>query len=200
MRAIYLVRHGETDWNRERRLQGITDVPLNGAGLAQAHRLAKHFRYVRISVVFTSPLSRARQTARIVSQPGNWPVVAEDDLREIDHGMWTGMTTRVLARRFPEKFAIWRSRPDRLRLSTGEELQQVYRRATRFLSGIMGMKLTGNVLIVSHGVINALLMCAALQVPVARVWDFPQPNGCVNILRFRERRLTAHEGPTDVSD
>lgn len=142
MWAIYLVRHGETDWNRELRLQGITDVPLNRAGLAQAHRLAKRFRHLRISVVFTSPLSRARQTARVVCRAANWPVVAEDDLREIDHGMWTGMSTRAIARRFPDDFAIWRSRPDRLRLSTGEELQAVYRRATRFLSEIMGMKLS----------------------------------------------------------
>lgn len=191
--AIYLIRHGETEWNRAQRLQGTQDVPLNGTGLAQARRLASRFRDLRVSAVLSSPLARARETALIISQRRQWPVVTEDNLREIDHGAWTGMGVRTVARQHPDEHAIWRLSPDRLRPSTGETLQEAYRRAVGVLSRTLRTGFCGDVVVVSHGVINALLLCAVLEVPISRVWEFPQPNGAVNAIQFRGRRVVAIE-------
>jgi broad specificity phosphatase PhoE len=197
---LYLLRHAETDWNRGQRLQGTTDVPLNEAGTVQARRLAERFREVRLSAVFTSPLARARHTALIVSQVRELSTLIEGDLREIDHGIWTGMTSGTIARRFPDEFAIWRFLPDRLQLSSGERLQEAYRRAVGFLSRLLRMRVDGNVLIVSHGVINALLICAVLGMPLERIWELPQPNGCLHVLRFRNRQVVDCKEIKNVAD
>jgi broad specificity phosphatase PhoE len=86
--TVYLIRHGETHWNRKHRLQGILDVPLNCAGLSQARRLSQRPRRLTIGSIYTSPLLRARHTSLEMRSDQPWPVVADDDLREIDHGSW----------------------------------------------------------------------------------------------------------------
>ena len=190
---LYLIRHGETGWNRVQRLQGLRDVPLNGRGVRQARRLADQFRDVPIAAVFSSPLARARQTASLISGRGQWPVVIEDDLREIDHGSCTGMRVRAVARKFPDGHAGWRWSPDRFAPVTGESLQEVYRRAIRVFLRILSMGLRGDVAVVSHGVINALLLCAAEDLPIARVWEFSQLNGGANVLRLQGCRVVSVE-------
>lgn len=105
MGAIYLIRHGETDWNRETRLQGITDVPLNWAGIAQGRDLVGRLRRVHAGRIFTSPLRRARQTSTILHRAGGWPVIVDHELREIDHRVWTGLTLNEISQRFHLGFA-----------------------------------------------------------------------------------------------
>jgi probable phosphoglycerate mutase len=187
---IYLVRHGETNWNRDRRLQGILDVGLNEAGIRQGRRLARRLSSLRGLKVYTSPLSRALHTAALLqSHMRDCPVIVEPRLREIDHGVWTSLTLGRITRDFPEKFERWQLRPDRLRPRGGESLQEAYRRAAGFLHGITETSSGGDILIVSHGVINALLVCAALGAPLARLWDLPQPNTHVTVLRVEGRKV-----------
>jgi broad specificity phosphatase PhoE len=92
MTTLLLVRHGETDWNRERRYQGHADEPLNDAGRAQAEQLAVSLRDERFAAVYTSDLRRAAETAAIVATALRLPVEAEPRLREIDVGSWQGLT------------------------------------------------------------------------------------------------------------
>lgn len=195
MTRIYLVRHGETDWNRARRLQGILNVELNEAGITQGRQLAKRLSGLRALKVYTSPLSRALHTATLIqSCVRGCPVIADPRLREIDHGAWTGMTVSRITRDFPDEFERWQLRPDRLRLRSGESLQEAYRRSSGFLRGIMAASLRGDVLIVSHGIINALLICAALRAPLARLWDFPQPNAHVTVLQIEGQKVLGIKG------
>jgi broad specificity phosphatase PhoE len=196
--AIHLIRHGETDWNRTQRLQGIQDVPLNRRGAVQAWRLAGRFRDLRLSAVFCSPLDRARSTGLVISKCQHCPVVIEDDLREIDHGSWTGMRISTVARKFPDAHAVWRWSPDRYVPSTGEALQEVYRRSSGVLLRIIKLGLSGDVLVVSHGVINALLICAALDLGISRVWGCSQPNGGVTVFRLRGPCVAAVEDLDDA--
>lgn len=194
MATIYLIRHGETDWNREERLQGITDVPLNRAGIAQGLRLAGWLRRVGARYIFTSPLRRTRHTAMILHRAGGWSVTVYDELHEIDHGVWTGMILNEIGQRFPLGLACWHTNPEKLRVENAEPLQQAYSRASRFLLQVIGMVSMGDVVIVSHGVIIALMVCAAMGSPSARVWDFfPQPNACIQAIRIHRRQIAAWE-------
>jgi broad specificity phosphatase PhoE len=191
--TIYLIRHGETDWNREERLQGITDVPLNRAGIAQGGCLAGRLRRVGARCIFTSPLRRAHHTAMILHRAGGWPVIVHDELREIDHGVWTGTTLSELGQRFPLGLACWHTNPEKLRVENAEPLGRAYLRASRFLLQAIGMVSRGDVVVVSHGVIIALMVCAALGSPSARVWDFPQANACIQAARIHRRQIAAWE-------
>jgi broad specificity phosphatase PhoE len=191
--TIYLIRHGETDWNREERLQGITDVPLNRAGIAQGGCLAGRLRRFGVRYILTSPLRRAHHTAMILHRAGGWPVIVHDELREIDHGVWTRMTLGEIGQRFPLGLAWWHSNPEKLRIENAESLGRAYLRASRFLLQAIGMVSRGDVVVVSHGVIIALMVCAALGSPSARVWDFPQANACIQAARIHRRQIAAWE-------
>jgi phosphoserine phosphatase len=196
---IYLLRHGETSWNREQRLQGITDVPLNSFGVRQSQRLTRWFRKTNVAAVITSPLRRARLTADILCRATHPPVLIDSRLREIDHGPWTGSKISRIQRRLPVEFATWRFSPDRLRLPAGETLEAVYRRSSAALSELIAANISGDVLIVSHGVTNALLVCAALGVPLSEICRFSQGNGCLTTLKVNRRQITAVESGIDVA-
>jgi len=187
---IYLVRHGETDWNRDGRLQGILDVRLNEVGIHQGRQIAQRFSSLRALKVYTSPLWRALHTATLLqSHVRDCPVIIEPRLREIDHGVWTGLTMGRITRDFPEEFEGWQLRPDRVRPRGGESLQEPYSRAAGFLHELTETSTGSDVLIVSHGVINALLVCAATGAPLARLWNFPQPNAHVTALRVEGQKV-----------
>lgn len=196
---IYLLRHGETSWNREQRLQGITDVSLNNAGVQQSRRLVRWFQKTNIAGVITSPLHRARHTARILNEGGQRRVAIDDRLREIDHGTWTGWKVGHLERRFPMEFATWRFSPEKLRLPAGETLERVYRRSSGVLSKLIATNIAGDVLVVSHGVVNALLVCAAWGAPLSQVGRFPQGNSRVTVLKVARRQVIAVENEIDAA-
>jgi broad specificity phosphatase PhoE len=108
--TIVLVRHGETDWNRERRYQGHADTPLNEAGRAQARELAEILRPEGVSAVYSSPLRRASETARIIADRLGLEARELEPLREIDVGDWQGLTVDEVRTRFPERADVaWHS-------------------------------------------------------------------------------------------
>jgi broad specificity phosphatase PhoE len=185
---IYLVRHGETDWNRAQRLQGTIDTPLNRIGLAQAHRVADRFRALT-ATVFTSPLARARVTARAIALRSHSALVIDPLLAEIDHGSWAGLTLPTIARAFPGAVIDGHLHADALDVSGGEALAAAYRRVSTTLLELVSVSRAAPVVVVSHGVINALLMCAAVGHAPTRMDQYTQPNGCTYRLQFRRRAL-----------
>jgi broad specificity phosphatase PhoE len=190
---LYLVRHGETDWNRARRLQGILDTPLNSVGVSQARHLADRFRSQTVSAVVTSPLSRAQHTARQIARRTRAAFVVDPLLAEIDHGAWTGLTIPAIARACTDAVIGDHLQPDALDVSDGETLVAAYRRASAVLRRLVAAPAPASLVIVSHGVINALLTCAAVGRAPARINEYPQPNGCTYRLRFRRGVLVTIE-------
>lgn len=190
---IYIVRHGETDWNRAQRLQGTIDTPLNRMGLAQAHHLADRFRTLRGTTVVTSPLARARSTALAITRPNHSAFVVDPLLAEIDHGAWAGRTMSSIAHAFPGLVTNGRLLPEAHDVSGGETLAAAYRRASMAFQRLVAASTAGHVVVVSHGVITALLVCAAVGTDPVHIDQYTQSNGCAYRLRFRRRMLITVE-------
>jgi broad specificity phosphatase PhoE len=187
--VLYLVRHGETDWNREQRLQGTRDIPLNETGVAQAHELAGYFSTLPITCVISSPLVRASQTAAILADACACPVRVEARLQEIDHGSWSGLTLPDIGSRFPALVAHEQLRPEAFDVGGGERLPDVYRRVAEVLADLLSQHEKEHVLVVGHGITLALMSCAANGVDPALFPEHLPPNASGVVLTFSRHTL-----------
>jgi broad specificity phosphatase PhoE len=188
---LYLVRHGETNWNREHRLQGVLDVPLNEAGAAQARRLADRFAALPISCVVSSPLVRASATAATLAEACACPLQLEPRLREVDHGSWSGLTLPEIGHRFPSLVHDQQLRPEAFDVSGGERLLDVHRRVSAVLADLLPAHDGNSVLVVGHGVTLAVMWCAASGADAATFNDYLPANGGSVLLTFSNRRLVS---------
>lgn len=196
---IYLVRHGQTFWNRDHRLQGLSDIPLNRAGIRQSHRLTDWHRKTGVRRIVTSPLLRARCTAQILAERNGTAPLTDDRLREIDHGPWTSLRLEAIENRFPDDFATWNSFPEKLRMSNGESLIAVYRRCAGVLVDLIRENPDEDVVIVSHGVVHALLLCAAMGAELCRIREYSPHNAAVSALTVMRRKIIGVEREVDVT-
>ena len=188
---IYLVRHGETDWNRAGRLQGRIDTPLNPVGRQQARRLADWFARHRISHVMTSPLTRARHTAAAIARSSGCGFSIDAALIELDHGSWAGRTVMDIAHTFPDAVSEGQLHAESVDASGGESIDVAYARASRVLRRLLAVSPGGSMVVVGHGITNALLICVATGQPSRQFDAYRQPNGCVDLLCFRRGGLVS---------
>jgi broad specificity phosphatase PhoE len=147
--TILLARHGETDWNLQGRFQGHADPPLNDTGRAQAAELAHALRSEPLAAVYSSPLQRAFETARIVAAAHNLAPIALDALREVDVGSWSGLTRVELEQRFPEQFERWLSYEHGW--DDGETYEEMGRRVVTALLELAARHAGERILAVTHG-------------------------------------------------
>jgi 2,3-bisphosphoglycerate-dependent phosphoglycerate mutase len=187
---LIAVRHGETAWNVEARLQGQLDVALNEAGRMQACRLAEALADDAPDAIVSSDLARARDTARAVAERAGLPLATDAGLRERHFGLFQGHSYAEVERRWPEESARWRRREAGYGPEGGETLQQFYDRcvatATRLAQAHAGRTL----LLVSHGGVLDCLYRAALRIPLdaPRTWELA--NTGVNRLLYSPEGFT----------
>jgi phosphoserine phosphatase len=196
---IYLVRHGQTSWNQYQRLQGLRDIPLDRTGIRQSHRLAKWYQNTGVRRIVSSPLRRACDTAKILAQRTGRALVTDDRLREIDHGPWSGLRIDTIEHQFPDDFATWNFSPERLRMSDGESLMAVYRRCTLALLDFIKNNPDEDVLVVSHGVVHALLLCAAIGSNLSRIREYSPHNAAMSAVTVQRGKIIAVERDLDVT-
>jgi len=149
MTQFLLVRHGETDWNRDRRFQGHADPPLNETGREQARTLAAELAREQLDAVYTSDLARANETAEIIARRLSVPIVVDAELREIDVGEWQGLTWPEIEERFPDGVRNWHERGHGW--ERGETYDALGERVVRALRRIGAKHPAGRILIVGHG-------------------------------------------------
>jgi len=168
-RDIVLVRHGETDWNREKRIQGSLGASINDAGKEQAKGLARLLWEVPLQAVYSSTLPRAVETASYVAGPHSLGVITDPRLNEIHHGEWEGIAETDLPD--PELYRRWREDPSSYVLPGAEPLQVVHDRAVAAMKDIVGRHIEGEglVAVVSHQIVLALLKCSILDRPWSQV-------------------------------
>lgn len=195
---ICLLRHGETSWNRDQRLQGLRDIPLNSAGIRQSRRLARWHRNTGVRRIVSSPLLRARRTAQILAQHNGRAPLTDNRLREIDRGPWTGLRVASIEDQFPDDFATWSLFSEKLRLPNSQPLAAVYRRCSGALMDLIKDSRDEDILVVSHGVVNALLLCAAMGASLSRIREYSPPNAAVSAPRVHRRKIVGVERELDV--
>ena len=186
MKTLVLVRHGETDWNSDNRVQGSIDVPLSEEGLRQAGAVADAMaaRGLRFDRAYTSDLARARRTAEIIGERLAIPAIVESPLlRELHCGLWEGRAIDDLRENDPEGYAGWLDDPDFV-IPGGESMHQLFLRACRFLEEQKAaLEETRRVLVVAHGLMNRMLLAALLKIEPQRARYFSQDNTAVNLFR-----------------
>lgn len=148
---IVLIRHGETDWNRERRLQGQLDVPLNTQGLEQAAQLGRALAGERFDAVYASDLSRARQTAQALADELGVAVRDDAGLRERCYGQFEGLTYAEVAERHPAEFDAWQNRVPEFAPPGGETLTEFHERAVQTALRLVRRHPGERIALVSHG-------------------------------------------------
>jgi len=148
---IVLVRHGATDWNLQGRCQGATDRELSEVGVRQAEQIASLLSSESVQAIYSSGLRRARQTAELISQPHNLPVLIEENIRELDHGALEGLTFNEIKQSYSEFLARWRTEPAEIQVPGGEKLIDVAERAWEGVTRIAERHATArSIVVVSH--------------------------------------------------
>jgi broad specificity phosphatase PhoE len=165
MTTVYLARHGESDWNAERRWQGHADRPLTARGREQAAALAERLAHVELEAVYASDLRRAWETAEPVARAHGLEVVRLPELREVNVGSWSGLTREECEARFPEAFERWRSGGQGW--EDGEMYDEMAERVVEALRLLAAVHPDGSVLVVSHGGPIRAVHAHALGVDVA---------------------------------
>ena len=170
---IFLLRHGETDWNRDHRCQGIVDLDLNGTGVRQANEVAAYLRHERIHSIYSSNLRRAVQTAEVVSREHGLSIQIEPNLRELDHGELEGLTFEEIRDKYGEFIQKWRSEPADLLLPGGERLADVAERAWSAVNRIIDRHIEEHrIVLVSHNFPIVAILCRITNTPLNQYRSF----------------------------
>lgn len=177
---LCVVRHGETAWNAEHRVQGQLDVPLNAVGLAQARAAAKVLGRERFDAVYSSDLSRARQTAAPTVELLSLALSLEKDLRERHYGIFERLTYAEVKARFPEDYARFEARDPEYAFRTGESLREFSARSISVLSRIVAQNENRSILVFTHGGVLDKLYRFVTGLPISAERDFGIPNAGLN--------------------
>ncbi|MEW6364456.1 MAG: histidine phosphatase family protein [Acidobacteriota bacterium] len=186
---LYLIRHGETDWNKSNLVQGWSESDLNANGQWQAEMLAKRFQQSgeRLTAVYTSPLRRALQTAMPTAEMAGIRPVEDPDLREMRCGAWEGLNFDELKVIHPEAFQAWADSAENRILGGGESIRDLLERAVGSLGRIVGAHEDGDsVAVFTHGGVIRVLLAHLLGVDLQIARRCNQDNASIN---FFHRRL-----------
>src|SRR4051812_30309586 len=168
---VFIVRHGATILSAEDRFAGETDVPLSDEGREQTRHLAKRLRTEKISAVYSSPLGRTMETARILAEPHALEIQGRDGLREISHGHWEQLTRREVEERFPQEAAEWECDPYTFAPPGGESGLAVTARALPVIIELVRAHPRESILVVSHKATIRLLLSSLLGFDARRYRD-----------------------------
>ena len=193
MLEIILVRHGETEWNVEEVFRGRIDIELNETGLKQAELLAKYLRDMKIDALYSSPLKRALKTAEAIASYHKLDVQIALGLIDFDYGEWQGLPHQEVRNRYRELYAKWLKYPHQVKMVTGERLDEVRKRAMGVVEGVIA-KHEGSVVLVSHRVVNKVLICALLGLDNSHFWNIRQDTCGITNFTYEDERfiLTKH--------
>jgi len=176
MTKLCLVRHGQTDWNMEGRYQGQSDIPLNEHGRAMAHRLAEALDGQDFSIIYSSDLLRAVETACILAKKLHLAIIADARLREINQGEWEGQLVETIKNHYSALWDLRSIEPESFRPPGGETVHEVAARVYEFLDDLTQKYQSGKILVVSHGLAIATVICRDLGIPIAQSYQYIPEN------------------------
>lgn len=188
---LLLVRHGETEWNRQKRFQGQIDIPLNDNGKRQGEQAGEFLQDVKIDAAVSSSLARPKETAEIILRHHpHLTLDTTDGLKEIGHGEWEGLYDHEIEANYPGMLAQWQQQPETVQMpgEGGESLAQVWERAIATWNEIVA-KYSGTenpitVLVSAHDAINKAILCHVAGLGPESFWQFKQGNGAVSVIDY----------------
>jgi len=183
MTTIYLVRHGETEWNQQSRFQGASDIPLSPRGFQQAEALKNRLEDSHFSEIYSSDLKRAKQTAQVISDGQTKDPVVDARLREINFGEWEGLTYDQIQMKESDALAAWEEDLYNQAPPGGESLRQLIERVTSFWKGLDTSRSTEKILIVAHGGTLQCLICLLLNHDPEKYWQFHLSPASISIIQ-----------------
>ncbi len=187
---VVLVRHAQTDRNRDGRVQGLSDPPLTELGREQAQRLADHLRSYSAQAIYSSPLQRAVETARPIAASLNLSLQIEPSLIELDAGELDGLSGQEMRERYPEFMRAWSDGTGQtLPLPGGESLSDVQQRAWRFIESLSHREELEAAVCVSHHFVLLTAIAAAIHLPLGNLARIRQGLASYSVLDFRNGRV-----------
>ena len=193
MTKIILVRHGETEWNVAEIFRGRTDIELNETGIRQAELLAEYLSKAKIDAIYSSPLRRALKTAEIIAGYHQLDVDINSGLTDFNFGKWQGLSHQEVKNKYRELYAEWINHPERVKMPAGESLDVIRKRAMGVVAKLVA-NCKGTVALVSHRVVNKVLICALLGLDNTHFWNIKLDTCGVTIFTYENERfiLTRH--------
>jgi broad specificity phosphatase PhoE len=193
MTEIILIRHGETEWNVQQVFRGRIDLELNETGLKQAELLAEYLGGVNIDAVYSSPLKRASKTAEMIALHHKLEVEIAPGLIDFDFGKWQGLPHQEVKQRYKKLYARWLKEPHLVQMPDGESLDEVRERALNVVDEAAA-KHERSVALVSHRVVNKVLICALLGLDNSHFWKIRQDICGMTTFAYADGRfiLTKH--------
>jgi len=166
LRRIYLVRHGETDWNRLNLVQGSIDTELNSTGIEQAKKIAERLKNKKIDIIFSSTLKRAYTTASYIKSYHPYAMFeTSEKLNEINFGEWEGLNFEELEKKYSQTYLMWKDNPDKAIFPGEGNLHVVMKRVKSFYDEVL-QRDYGNIVVVTHGGIVKLSIIYLLNLPL----------------------------------
>jgi len=189
---LFVVRHGETAWSRERRFAGSRDVALEPEGLRQCEAVARALASQVVAAVYASPLERARASAEVIAKPHRLPVEIDPAFGEMAFGEWEGLTREEVAARFPAAYEEWRHAPHLVRIAGGETLSQVAERARGAVQALAASHTGETIVLVTHAIVTRLIVLDALGLGPERLWTVDATPAGITEIEYEPGWATVH--------
>jgi len=178
---LFLIRHGQTDWNLAQRFQGQSDIPLNETGRKQANAIVERLAAEHFDAIYSSDLQRATETADIICKS---EIITDSRLREVNFGDWEGLIYDEIKVKYPETLAAWEVDIFKNAPPNGETLEGLSVRVQSMLDELRAKHDDQNILIVAHGGVLQTLICLALKLPPTMYWQFHLSTASLSELAF----------------
>jgi broad specificity phosphatase PhoE len=201
MAKLILARHGETVWNVEKIYRGRADVNLDEVGIKQAELLGKYLSNWKLEAIYSSPLKRALDTANIVARYQKIGVHVAEGFIDFDYGEWQSLPEEEAKRLYPTLHNEWHNNPHKVKMPGGESLEDVRKRAVAIVNDVLP-KYQGSILLVSHRVVNKVLICSLLGLDNSHFWNINLDVGGITIFNYVDGRfvLTRHNDTSHLKE
>jgi broad specificity phosphatase PhoE len=189
---LFVIRHGETDFSRERRFAGARDVPLSARGRLQSEAVAAALAAETLAAVYTSPLERARASAELIAKPHSLELRIAPAFREMSFGEWEGLLREELAARSVSEATAWREIPHQAAPPGGERLAEVAARVADGIAHLREAHAGATVALVTHAIVTRLIVLQGLGLGPERLWSVDAAPAGITEIEYQGAWVTMH--------
>lgn len=182
--TIYLLRHGETDWNKNSIFQGHTDIELNENGISNAKKVADNLAEINIDQIYSSDLKRAVKTASFTAADKKLFVNKDQRIREISFGVWEGLKYKEIKDKYSQKLSQWQKNPEEIAPAKGENMLDFKLRVDNFFKEILNNHQGEKILVVTHGGVIKLFLTIIFSMELKKFWQFQIDNNSLTKIKF----------------